>query len=26
VLRSVDSEARNTAQRFLAHFTRTDKD
>jgi GTP-dependent dephospho-CoA kinase len=26
VLRTVDSEARDTAQRFLAHFTRTDKD
>lgn len=26
VLRTVDSEARNTAQRFLAHFTRTDMD
>jgi GTP-dependent dephospho-CoA kinase len=26
VLRTVDSEARKTAQRFLAHFTRTNKD
>ena len=26
VLRTVDSEARTTAQRFLSHFTRTDKD
>jgi len=25
VLRTVDCEARNTAQRFLAHFSRTDK-
>lgn len=26
VLRTIDSEARKTAQRLLAHFTRTDKD
>lgn len=26
VLRTIDSGARKTAQRFLAHFTRTDKD
>jgi uncharacterized protein (UPF0218 family) len=26
VLRTVDSEARKTAQQFLAHFTRTDKE
>jgi uncharacterized protein (UPF0218 family) len=26
VLRTIDSEARKTAQRLLAHFTRTNKD